>query len=460
MEPSECAVAAVPPSSAAGVGLPKPISLKRRRMPASWHDQKNDRVLATFPALGCRLAKDAGGGSRFQAVASLSDEPSTAWRAVLRATDGCSCLVAGCGAVFASMALLNAHAAAAHMNCCHTCGAAFLRARWAMIHAQEQHPSALFLALVARGEPMFECWVDSCCQRFADAAQRQRHMRVVHRMPTAYFHAPQLTATLQQGAAAPYCGASAAATGSCGAAVVSALAVDGAELGASSSSPAAAGPQRMCSFFNTRGGCWNGASCRFAHVRREQAAPAAAHLPHGAPRSRSRDASAASSSSTAMLTSSAAAAGGMAMDATDPADCAAAPAAGSTTFSGHVGTAAPAGDAIPAAGAAAAEVADSAAAAPRVIARSAAPMFAPRSVSFGMRRGGARFAGVQAASPRPERCAPGPAFRAAEATFGAIKHAFAAEFSAEMSKGALGTVVGLDPAHRRAAALDIDDADL
>lgn len=392
------------PAATPGVSspaLPRPIPLKRHRMPASWHEQKNDRVLASALPLqsvgstlfvGTVVAQKSTNPHASIEATTAAAEPLAVWRSVLRADDYFSCLVAGCGTTFASVAALCAHVAAEHMHRCHSCGLAFLRARWAMIHAQEQHPSALFLALVARGEPMFECWVDSCSQRFADAIQRQRHMRIVHHMPTAYFNLPRLTAALQQ---AEGSAAAVASVGACGRDAAAALDACGA---AGRALPQHALAQRVCSFFNTRGGCRNGSACRFAHVRRER--PLAGAPPHAA-----ADDTAASASAAApafrMTRATAVVHSGMAMDSAE-ADAAEADGVATAAAGGASESKRPS-SCVECKGAVAPSHAPAG--------RAAAPMFAPHSVAFGRRRGGARLA----TSPGSQRCTPGPAFRASPA---------------------------------------------
>jgi hypothetical protein len=187
-----------------------------------------------------------------------------------------SCLVAGCGQAFSSVADLARHSVS-HLHRCAACGEAFLSSAWATQHAEEQH-STLFAALAAR-QPMFMCWVDGCDRRFSRAVDRRRHLTGRHQYPAhmlATAVVPHLagrdghlggTEAIQSGSAAAMC-TEPDLTRDCPASAnvaedLSAARRAPARLPYTRPSTSVARPP--CRFFGTATGCMNGAACRFAH---------------------------------------------------------------------------------------------------------------------------------------------------------------------------------------------------
>jgi len=208
------------------------------------------------------------------------DAALQAWSSVVggctRDGSAVSCLVAGCGQAFASVADLARHSVS-HLHRCAACGEAFLSSAWATQHAEEQH-STLFAALAAR-QPMFVCWVDGCDRRFSRAVDRRRHLTGRHQYPAhmlAPAVVPQLAGraehpghseVLQSRSAAAMCTETAFAHDRSGPASLTE------DLSSARQAPAhprytrpiTSETRPTCRFFGTATGCMNGAACRFAH---------------------------------------------------------------------------------------------------------------------------------------------------------------------------------------------------
>ncbi|KAK3264042.1 hypothetical protein CYMTET_27192 [Cymbomonas tetramitiformis] len=112
------------------------------------------------------------------------------------------CPIAGCKAVLAGPAALELHYSACHSQECSVCGAVFPSSRLLDLHVSEpfmgvglphglvmQRHDSFFAAMAARDQKVFECLVDGCAKKFANDADRHRHLVDQHKYPRSFnFH--------------------------------------------------------------------------------------------------------------------------------------------------------------------------------------------------------------------------------------------------------------------------------
>ncbi|XP_022093038.1 zinc finger protein 511-like isoform X2 [Acanthaster planci] len=94
------------------------------------------------------------------------------------------CHVIGCGQSFTTVLSYEVHYNGAHRNICHDCRRSYPSNHLLDIHVLESHDS--LFEVMATKQPMYQCLVESCREKFADAQHRREHLIKDHHYPADF----------------------------------------------------------------------------------------------------------------------------------------------------------------------------------------------------------------------------------------------------------------------------------
>ncbi|KAK3885714.1 hypothetical protein Pcinc_010100 [Petrolisthes cinctipes] len=98
--------------------------------------------------------------------------------------EGCQCSEMGCRRSFTTLAELVSHQRACHNHACITCHLTLPSHHLLDLHILEEHDTLFHL--MAEKKPMYQCYLETCSEKFNNPTERKNHCIQQHKFPSSY----------------------------------------------------------------------------------------------------------------------------------------------------------------------------------------------------------------------------------------------------------------------------------
>ncbi|KAK4323850.1 hypothetical protein Pmani_005490 [Petrolisthes manimaculis] len=98
--------------------------------------------------------------------------------------EGCQCSEMGCRRSFTTLAELVSHQRACHTHACITCHLTLPSHHLLDLHILEEHDTLFHL--MAEKKPMYQCYLETCSEKFMNPTERKNHCIQQHKFPSSY----------------------------------------------------------------------------------------------------------------------------------------------------------------------------------------------------------------------------------------------------------------------------------